>query len=543
MNILQGPGYQTGYTKALAERCEVLRLACWYLPASTNDLNPPAADDSAAKLLTSSALRDRVSQHIESWLSQEETSAVEIEAGCWLLPVVLRKRRRVTAIVAGITFGAGVFDSAWFADLCQAAQIDPQQGREALAKYTWPGNVDLNLLTGAFEKAVEDHTQAESSAAIMDDFSEQLLETYEQTNLLFRLARYMNSLEDPKELIPTCCSQILPIFPFRWIAVKFWEQGHQVKGLTGRQFVTGELPCDSDEFEKAVIQQFSMNGEGDWTRLIEPGNGRVADLVGSEVIVETIKHDTEVVGVLMTGNKRGSCPMESDVTSGEMLFFEAASNMIGVFHENIARFEDLKDMFKGTLRALTAAIDAKDPYTRGHSERVAYLAARLAEKMGLDKPEVERVHTTGLVHDVGKIGVPGHVLSKPGRLTDEEFGLIKRHPSIGYEILKDIPALETMLPGVLHHHERWDGRGYPHGLAGEDIPMLGRILALADTFDAMSSTRSYRPALPRETVLNEIRDCAGTQFDPKLAPLFVELDLSEYDRLVEAHRSLSVFAA
>ena len=127
---------------------------------------------------------------------------------------------------------------------------------------------------------------------------------------------------------------------------------------------------------------------------------------------------------------------------------------------------------------------------------------------------------------------------KPGKLTAEEFEQIKQHPLIGYEILKDIPPLSKMLPGVRNHHERWDGGGYPDGLAGEDIPLMARILAVADAFDAMSSTRSYRPALTREKVLEEIVDCGGAQFDPALSEIFVKLDLTKYYEMMEQHRAV-----
>jgi HD-GYP domain-containing protein (c-di-GMP phosphodiesterase class II) len=136
---------------------------------------------------------------------------------------------------------------------------------------------------------------------------------------------------------------------------------------------------------------------------------------------------------------------------------------------------------------------------------------------------------------VGKIGVPEAVLCKPGKLTDDEFEKIKLHPQIGYDILKDIPSLRDILPGVLHHHERYDGRGYPHGLSGEDIPLMARIIGVADTFDAMSSNRAYRAKMSRDVVLAEIARCAGTQFDPNLANAFLTLDLSEYDRMVANH--------
>ena len=200
-------------------------------------------------------------------------------------------------------------------------------------------------------------------------------------------------------------------------------------------------------------------------------------------------------------------------------------------------------MFVGTIRALSASIDAKDRYTQGHSERVSLMGFRLALAFGMSPEEAERVRIAGLVHDVGKIGVPEAVLRKPGRLTDKEFDQIKRHPVIGHTILKDIGQLADVLPGVLYHHERWDGRGYPEGLAGENIPFMGRVLAVADAFDAMSSNRSYRSALPREKVIREIGDGAGTQFDPDLARVFVTLDLSEYDAMVARHETREAEAA
>ena len=184
---------------------------------------------------------------------------------------------------------------------------------------------------------------------------------------------------------------------------------------------------------------------------------------------------------------------------------------------------------------MSGALDAKDRYTRGHSDRVAYLSAETARVLGLSDEEVERVRIAGIVHDVGKIGVPESVLCKPGRLTDEEFEKIKKHPEIGFRILEGIPGLQDILPGVLHHHERYDGRGYPHGLAGEDVPLLARIIGVADTFDAMSSNRAYRSKMSREVVLAEIAKCSGTQFDPAVAEAFLRLNLSEYDRMVADH--------
>ncbi len=184
-----------------------------------------------------------------------------------------------------------------------------------------------------------------------------------------------------------------------------------------------------------------------------------------------------------------------------------------------------QQMFAGTVLALINAIDAKDPYTRGHSDRVATFARLLAQAAELPEDLVQRSYLCGIVHDLGKIGVPESVLCKPGRLTDDEFALIKAHPEIGHRILRDIPQLHEVLPGVLEHHEKWDGSGYPRRLAGEAISVLGRIVCIADCFDAMTSARVYRPGRPVGEVLAEIGRCAGTHFDPGLAKAFVAIPL------------------
>ena len=164
----------------------------------------------------------------------------------------------------------------------------------------------------------------------------------------------------------------------------------------------------------------------------------------------------------------------------------------------------MKDESLATIQALAAAVDAKDPYTQGHSQRVAEYAAALGRRMGMSESEVESVFVTGTLHDVGKIGVPDAVLKKPGRLDDHEREIIETHPGLGEVIVRKVPALAYTLPGVRHHHERWDGGGYPDRLQGEAIPYVGRLLALADTFDAMTSDRPYRKGMSWDIALAEI---------------------------------------
>ena len=182
--------------------------------------------------------------------------------------------------------------------------------------------------------------------------------------------------------------------------------------------------------------------------------------------------------------------------------------------------------------ALANALDSRDPYTLHHSENVARYAVEIAEKMKLSKDLCNIIRIGGLLHDIGKIGLPEHVLTKPGKLTEDEYELIKTHPTIGYEIIKHVASFNKngILDIVLNHHERYDGKGYPTGLKGNQIPLVARIVAVADTFDAMTSKRVYRHELDLEYTLNEIHKNKGTQFDPEIVDVFLSLFDKEKDK-------------
>lgn len=175
-----------------------------------------------------------------------------------------------------------------------------------------------------------------------------------------------------------------------------------------------------------------------------------------------------------------------------------------------------------SVRALVRAVEAKDHYTRRHSEQVAFYAVSLAEGQGLPEATVECIRTAALLHDVGKIGVPDRVLTKAGPLNDREFAFIRRHPELGADILANITVFGREAELVRHHHENWDGTGYPHGLAGEETPLGARVIQAADCLDAMLMERTYKPSLPLPAVMGEFRRCAGSQFDPRLAAAAID---------------------
>lgn len=197
------------------------------------------------------------------------------------------------------------------------------------------------------------------------------------------------------------------------------------------------------------------------------------------------------------------------------------------------RHEHDNEMIKESIETFTGFIDAKDPYTNGHSNRVAEYTRMIAEEMGFEGEELDRIYYVALLHDCGKIGVPDSILCKPGKLTAEEFETIKSHTTRGSEILHAFKSLDDVDEGALYHHERYDGKGYPEGKMGEDIPLIARMICVADSFDAMNSNRVYRKKLTREAILTEIENNKGTQFDPEIADILLmliksgKIDMSE----------------
>ena len=208
--------------------------------------------------------------------------------------------------------------------------------------------------------------------------------------------------------------------------------------------------------------------------------------------------------------------------TAEASVVRTAATMLASHAQNVELFRQKERLLTDMVRALVNAIEAKDEYTRGHSERVALFAKRLGEELGLERDAGERLFLTGLLHDVGKIGVDDATLQKPGRLNEDELAHIKKHPDSGWAILQGLEHLRYVLPGVLHHHEKFDGTGYPDRLAGDAIPLDGRILAVCDAYDAMTSDRPYRQGMAQEKAEAILRDGAGSEWDPAVVEAFFD---------------------
>ncbi|MEO0087925.1 MAG: HD domain-containing phosphohydrolase, partial [candidate division WOR-3 bacterium] len=223
-------------------------------------------------------------------------------------------------------------------------------------------------------------------------------------------------------------------------------------------------------------------------------------------------------GVIEIINKK-----KGGFTKKDLKICELISPFIAITLENATLFEKIEEMFFGMIRSFAKAVEAKDPYTSGHVERVENLSYLLAKKVGLKGKELKNARIAGILHDIGKIGIPDEILKKPEKLTKEEYEIIKKHVLYAKEILEPIGEMKDIIPAIYYHHERYDGKGYPEGKKGEEIPLLARIISIVDAFDAMASDRPYRKALSAQEILREFLKNKGKQFDPYLVDNFLSL--------------------
>ncbi len=274
---------------------------------------------------------------------------------------------------------------------------------------------------------------------------------------------------------------------------------------------------------------------------------------GDQVVEEIRKFNKELYILLLTGHKDLAPPLEtirrldiqgycekSDKFDQLLLLIESGIKSIAQMNEikkiNLElsdTYEKLEKAYLESIQTLRYTVEAKDTYTRGHSDRVAQYSVLIGQKLNLSDDDLRLLQLGGLFHDIGKIGVPDDILKKNAKLTDDEYSEIKNHPSIGAHILSSATIFKDIIPIVKHHHEKYDGTGYPGKLAGNDIPYLARIAAVADSFDAMTSKRVYRDSLPLNVVINEFRRCRGTQFDPEIDDVFLDILENHFDEIKE----------
>ncbi len=474
-------------------------------------------------------------------LSETQGGAISIWPGVWLAPLPGQRRRRIAAekyqsqIIAAILIGGEFFETDQFRLACDNSRQDVQATLARVDPTRLVSVSEANRLALTLSWMQKDSLEIDRRCGEIQSMSTQLGESYEELSLLYKLSTSMTVNQEPPQFLTDSCAELQEVLRLRWMALLLTDDDPRLNELSGQVFTAGPIKLSAEQWSPVRRELLKLNAHDGAAIIIDDtATTQIPELsqIASQLLVVFMQREDKTFGVLIGGDKLGG----EHISSVDSKLCSSLANSLSIFIENRMLFQDMAAMFMGTLHALTSSIDAKDRYTRGHSERVALMSRQLASAAGLDHNTVERVYISGLVHDVGKIGVPEAVLTKPGKLTDEEFALIKLHPEIGARILRDIRQMQDLIPGVLAHHERWDGRGYPANLKGNDIPLFGRLICLADSFDAMSSNRTYRQALSLQQVLAEISRCAGAQFDPDLAQVFVKLDFTEFQQMLREHQ-------
>jgi putative nucleotidyltransferase with HDIG domain len=375
---------------------------------------------------------------------------------------------------------------------------------------------------------IRDQTRLASLEQELDSLSGQLANTYEELSLIYQISSGMRINRSATDFFKQACLDLIGVMNVHGMGVALKDQRPEPVLYGSLSLPPGKVHRLAEDLMKILI------GRKNPLLINDLAGDKTFGWMGEyakQLLAVPLQRQEQVLGCLFALDKE-----TGDFDSVDSKLLNSIANESAIYLENAMLFDDVHGLMMGLLHSLTSAVDAKDAYTCGHSERVALLSRHLSKEIGLSEHQVERVYMAGLLHDVGKIGVPEAVLQKPGKLTVEEFEQMKKHPEIGARILQDIKQIKDIIPGVMYHHERFDGKGYPSGLAGENIPIMGRILCLADCFDAMTSNRTYRKALPLEVALIEIRRCSGTQFDPRLAEAFLKIGTEEFRSLIANHQ-------
>lgn len=343
------------------------------------------------------------------------------------------------------------------------------------------------------------------------------LHKYKEITMLYDFSEKVASCLDSKEISKFVISEAMRLIKADNISVML-------------------LNDDSDTFEvithngkETYSQDIMRSREGVAVSVMEAGKAEIINNIKSDnryasnmddlisVMFAPLKVKDKSIGVVKLGSRS-----QLEYAAEDLKIFASLASQAAVAIENARLYENLKDAFITTVHTLAETIEKRDPYTGGHTRRVADYCLAIGRTIDLSDTDIHRLELAAVLHDIGKIGVRDDVLLKNGRLTDEEFEEIKKHTNYGEEILNHIKHFKNVITGVKYHHERYDGRGYPDGVKGEDIDITARIIAIADTFDAMTTDRPYRKGLSFEAAFEELKRCSGTQFDPELVNAFLK---------------------
>jgi len=428
----------------------------------------------------------------------------------------------ISRCVAIAPFAVRGTDESTLVRSATALGFDPQQSAQWAARQTvWPHARLLHLAElVAARRGVE--LRMRQTQTELDDLSGNLANAQEELSLLYGLTQKLKISASIEELGQKALEWLAEAIPAEGFVLELLPPPKRDGDVaaTAREPIFlefGHCPVDRDQFARLIAgldfgphaHPVFVNPDGqtfhEWP----------LEKVRQAVVVPLTQGDN-LFGWLAAVNH----DEEHKFGSSEASLLASVAAILGTHAGNIELYRLQAEFLAGVVRAMSSSIDAKDPYTCGHSDRVARIAVLLARELGCSDKDLETIYLSGLLHDIGKIGIDDHVLRKAGKLTQAEYEHIKMHAEIGYRILKDLKQLDQVLPVVRHHHESWDGSGYPFGLAGEEIPFFARIVAVADACDAMSSDRPYRKGMGDERLDTILREGAGSQWDPRVVEAF-----------------------
>lgn len=382
----------------------------------------------------------------------------------------------------------------------------------------WPLDLIRRMADLVTERLATDR-RAEALDREVRTLSANLSATYEEISLIYRLTQNLKLSAGDQSLGEMALEGLEEVVPAEGLALLMLpvvskeaalEQQTRCEDVLLRR---GDCPLDAADL-KRLVAHLGLHVHSRPLVANPPMTERTtwpAPAVRQLVIVPLSESDNLFGWLALVNHRAGG-----EFGTVEANLLNSVSTILGIHSGNIDLYRQHSEMFAGVVRAMVSAIDAKDPYTRGHSDRVARISVCLAGELGCDQETLQSIYLSGLLHDIGKIGIDDHVLRKPGSLTSEEYEHIKSHVTVGHRILRDLKKMEEVLPVVLHHHEAYDGGGYPEDLRGEGIPFSARIVAVADAFDAMSSDRPYRRGMPDEKIDAIFHDGSGKQWDPQV---------------------------
>lgn len=366
----------------------------------------------------------------------------------------------------------------------------------------------------------DDKQELQRHIETLEQINEGLRQSFEELSQLYRLSETIASALTFSRVLTLLLDVVREVVEYDAAVLYLYEERTGTLRPNLEKGLSPDLRARTEAQRRDGLLQWALK-QGRAVVVPDSGAGAWTSAVGEDeqqksFLLVPIMARGKAVGLLNLIVFAG----EGTFTQRDLSLLSILANQAGISLENARLYEAVRQDYVDVIHALAGAVDARDHYTREHSNRVSAYGVVIARQMGLDDAFVESVQFGGLLHDVGKIGIPDMILNKPGRLTEEEFGVMKSHATLGATLLRRVESLSPLVPLVLYHHERFDGRGYPEGLSGKKIPLGARILNVADSFETITSDRVYHKARSMQEGLEEIRRCSGGQFDPEVVAAF-----------------------